>query len=167
MKAFMTSGTFDFLEKIANKHTKLTFFFMENESSTVAYYEDKKKKVFNAGRAYDILISKGVIKEDGFVVMSHIPLAEEGIPVFESRFKSRQEEISSQAGFQAFRLLKPTKGNTYIVLSQWVGKEYFEHWRDSEEFTKSHHNQAVKPPAYFAKRPFVSMYTMYVEEDEE
>src|SRR5699024_4402303 len=90
---------------------------------------------------------------------------EEGKPIFTYRFQQRQDDIQKMPGFQAFRLLEPVKGNTYIIFTQWTSKEFFEKWQESDEFAKSHANQAVKPPAYFAKRPFISTYNMVDEED--
>ena len=167
MKAFMTNRTLDFLDQLAKKHSQLHFHLMKSASSTLAYYESEQKSVFGAGREYIILFESGHIQEEGYVVMNNIPLTEEGKPVFIDRFRQRQGDINQMLGFQAFRLLEPVKGNTYIIFTQWTSKEYFEKWQESDEFAKSHYNQAVKPPAYFAKRPFISTYKMVDEEDYE
>lgn len=167
MKAFMTSGTLNFLEKITEKNAQLTFFLMNSASSTLAYYEGEGKSVFGAGREYEIVIKSGNIQETGYIVMNNIPLTEEGKPVFEDRFKQRQEDISSLQGLQAFRMLKPLKGSTYVILTQWASGEDYKTWKDSDDFTKSHENQAVKPPAYFAARPFVTSYSMVIEDEDE
>lgn len=165
MKAFMTNGTLDFLQKIATKQKSLEFHLMHNASSTLAYYEAEGKSVFGAGRTYEIILTSGEIQAEGYVVMNNIPLTEEGKPVFVDRFKQRQGKIDFMPGFQAFRLLKPVKGNTYVIFSQWNAEADFELWKGSEDFMKSHHNKAVKPPAYFAARPFVASYSMVDEED--
>lgn len=166
MKAYMTTGTLGFLEKIAEKHHKLTFSLMTRHRSTLAYYEDAHTNVFNSGRAYDVLIQKGVLSENGYVVMNHIPATEEGKPVFESRLKKRENDIVLLKGLQAFRLLKPTKNNTYVILTQWESAEDYEAWCETEDYQKSLENQAVKQPAYFASRPYVTTYHMYDEDDE-
>lgn len=167
MKAFMTGGTLDFLMKLAEKHKQYHFYLMMNASSALAYYESDGKSVFGAGRTYTKLFESGFIQDEGYVVMNHIPLTEEGEPVFVNRFRQRQDNINAMPGFQSFRLLEPARGNTYIIFTQWTSKTHFEKWKESDEFAKSHHNSAVKPPAYFAKRPFVSTYKMVDEEDKE
>lgn len=163
----MTNGTKDLMEKIMIKHENLTIHLMNSAASTLAYYEDDKKSIFKAGRAYEIIVQNGNIEEEGYVVMNNIPLSEEGIPVFEYRFKKRQKDLNTVEGFQAFRLLKPQKGNTYVVLTQWATEEDYEAWKDSDNFTKAHQNQAIKPPAYFTERPFITAYSMGDEEEEE
>lgn len=165
MKAFMTGGTLDFLVKLVEKNRQHDFYLMKSSSNILAYYESDGKSVFGAGRDYKILFENGMIQEHGYVVMNNIPLTEEGKPVFLDRFRQRQDNISKMPGFQAFRLLEPFKGDTYVIFTQWASKEHFENWRESDEFAKSHHNSAVKPPAYFAKRPFISTYRMVDEED--
>lgn len=167
MKAYMTNGTVDFLLKLNDQHPNLHFHLMTSPSSTLAYYEGNVKNVFVSGRAYDVLIHTGELQEDGFVVMNNIPVTEEGRPVFEERFKKRQHAVDAMPGFQAFRLLKPHKGNTYIVFTQWRRKVDYENWKNSEQFSEAHKKSSVKPPAYFADRPFLMSYHMYNSDEEE
>lgn len=161
MKAHMTNGTIDFLLKLTQKHSQLTFHLMVGESSTLAYYEDKKKSVFVAGRSYDILLNSGNIQEKGYVVMNNIPVSDEGKPLFETSFNKRQQTVETIKGFQAFRLLKPLKGNTYVVLTQWASERDYEAWKNSDAFSKVHQISPTKPPAYFLEQPFVHTYSMY------
>lgn len=164
----MTSGTVDLMEKIVLRHQELTIYLMNSSHNTLVYYENENKSIFNGGRSYEVIVHNGSLVEDeGFVVMNHIPLSEEGIPVFEYRFKKHQYDLENVPGFVAFRLLKPTKGNTYVVLTQWAEEEDYDAWKESDNFSKAHENQAVKPPAYFTERPFTSTYKLGDEEEEE
>lgn len=161
MNAYMTNGTVDFLKKIEEKYPSIRFHFMSGSVNDVAYYEGNKK-LFVAGREYEIIIQTGEIRDKGYIVMNHIPVTDEGRPVFEDNFKKRKHVAEHYDGFQAFRLLKPRKGNTYVVLTQWQSKVSYEQWKNSTDFQKSHVN--IKPPAYFADRPFVHTYNM-IEKD--
>jgi heme oxygenase (mycobilin-producing) len=161
MNAYMTNGTIDFLKKIEGKHPGTQFYFMSGSSNDLAYYEGTKN-IFVAGREYEIIIQTGEPHEKGYVVMNHIPVTDEGQSVFEDNFKKRQHTVDQYNGFIAFRLLKPKKGNTYVVFTQWKSKESYEGWKTSSDFQKSH--TGIKPPAYFADRPFVNTYTM-IEKD--
>lgn len=166
MKAFMTNGTLDVLKSIAKKHPDIDFYCMNSDTSSLAYYEDKVKNVFSTGRAYEVLITKGNIQEEGYIVMNNIPVTDEGQPIFEDRFKQRQDEVDSMPGFQAFRLLRPLEGNTYVVFTQWASEQDFTNWKNSDQFKESHKGQATKPPAYFADRPFITSYHMIDQEEE-
>lgn len=170
MRAFMTNGTWDFLQKIADKHQQYRFFFMNSDSSTLAYYEtnlNSKKSVFAAGRAYEIVVKNGEIEEEGFFVMNNIPLTAEGIPVFENRYKNKHNQMDDVSGCIAFRLLRPMKGNIYVIFTQWASKDDYESWKESEQYTETNEFQAIKPPAYFSSRPFVTYYSLFYEEEEE
>ncbi|MGM8366084.1 antibiotic biosynthesis monooxygenase family protein [Virgibacillus sp. W0181] len=167
MKAYMTTGTLDFLIKMEMKYQAIEFHLMNSPSGALAYYEGEGKSIFTAGRTYDVLLSKGKIEEKGYVVMNHITVTDEGKPVFEDGFEKRQHDMVHIAGFQAFRLLKPVKGNTYVVFTQWTSEQDYMNWKNSDSFKKSHEEQAVKPPAYFADRPYVSTYHMINEDEDE
>jgi len=167
MKAFMTNGTEEFLKKLRDKHPEIEFHLMTSSNGALAYYEGKNKNVFSAGREYETLIQNGKLQEEGYVVMNNIPVTEDGKAPFEDRFKNRKNAVDNMPGFQAFRFLRPKKGNTYVVMTQWRSVSDFENWKESEQFKKAHKDQAAKPPAYFADRPFITAYQMLEEEESE
>lgn len=169
MKAHMTNGTWDFLEKIANKHSQYTFFLMNSESSTLAYYEThlQKKSVFKAGRSYEVLVSTGTLEEEGFFVFDHHPLTEDGKPLVENRFKQNSDIMVGVGGLIAFRFLRPLKGNTYVTFTQWQSKEDYENWQASDRAKQLYAFKDVKPTAYFAAKPFSLYYSFFYPEEEE
>ncbi|GAB3790115.1 antibiotic biosynthesis monooxygenase family protein [Virgibacillus kimchii] len=166
MKAFMTNGTEDFLKKLMGKHPKINFHFMKNANGALSYYEGENKKVFSAGRQYEVVIQTGEFQEEGYVVMNNITVTKDGRAPFEDRFKRRKNKVEDMPGFQAFRFLRPKKGNTYVVMTQWNSVSDFENWKESDQFKKAHKDQSTKPPAYFADKPFITTYHMRVEEEE-
>lgn len=166
MKAYITNGTVAFLKKIVEKYSQLEIKLMHNGQGGLAYYEHRTKQVFQSGREYEIIINSGELHDSGYVVMNNIPVAEDSQPVFEDQFKKRKNTVDTMPGFQAFRFLKPTRGNTYIVLTQWASFADFENWKNSKEFADAHKAQVAKQPAHFSEKPFISKYHMY-EEDED
>lgn len=99
--------------------------------------------------------------------MNNIPVAEDSRALFEDRFKRRKQSVASMPGFQAFRVLRPLKGTTYVILTQWAKKKDFEYWKSSSEFQKAHELDQVKPSSYLFKNTYIATYDMYIEEDEE
>lgn len=167
MKAFMTIGTKEFLQKLAAKHEKIHFYLMNSNEGSLAYYENESKNIFSSGKEYEVVIQSGFMEEEGYVVMNNIPVLDDGKAIFEERFKNRQNVADKMPGFQAFRFLRPTKGNTYVVLTQWRSVEDFENWKNSEAFKKAHQGQGTKPPAYFPDKPFITTYHMLDPEEDE
>ncbi|GAB3060462.1 antibiotic biosynthesis monooxygenase family protein [Virgibacillus ainsalahensis] len=165
MKAYMTIGTQDFLEKLKEQHPGINFYLMNSSSGTLAYYENEAKNIFASGKEYEVIINNGDVQEEGYVVMNNIPVTDDGRPAFEDGFKKRRNAVDQMPGFQAFRFLRPAKGNTYVVFTQWRSVEDFENWKNSEQFKKAHEGQGTKPPAYFADRPFITTYHMVEPEE--
>lgn len=159
MKVYMTNGTLPFLMKLAEKHKQISFHFMRSDSSTLAYYEGIKKRIFAAGREFEAINSTGDIAENGFVMMDHIPIPSDTQPVFENSFHEIRQTIVTAIGFQALRLLKPRRGNTYIILTQWNHKSSYEEWAETTP------DILVKPPAYFADKRFRVGYQMVEKEE--
>ncbi|WP_339228824.1 antibiotic biosynthesis monooxygenase [Oceanobacillus sp. FSL K6-2867] len=166
MKAFMTNGTIEFLLKLQKTNPELNLHLMYNSEGGIAYYENHDKKLFQSGREYEILIQTGEILAEGFVVMNNIPVSDESKPGFEYRFKQRNNSVEGMPGFQAFRLLRPTKSNTYVVFTQWKSAEDFENWKESKEFKEAHKKQDAKKPANFLEQPFLTICNMYNENDQ-
>lgn len=169
MKAHMTNGTWDFLEQIAVKHPQYTFYLMQSDTSTLAYYETHlpKKSVFKAGRSYDVLVKTGTLEEEGLFVFDYHPLTEEGRPIVENRFKRNPHIMEGVAGLIAFRFLRPLKGNTYVIFTQWQTETDYENWRASNRYDRLYAFKDVKPSAYFAAKPFVLYYAFFYPEEEE
>lgn len=162
----MTNGTIDFLLKMEKKYEELGLKLMENNAGGLLYYEHPTEEIFQAGRKFAILEDAGSILETGYVVMNNIPVDEESRALFEDRFKRRKRTVEAMSGFQAFRVLRPYKGSTYVVLTQWASKKDFEDWKSSDVFQAAHQFDTVKPSSYFFKNAYIATYDMYVEEEE-
>lgn len=165
MNAYMTIGTQDFLKKLQEKHENIHIYLMNSTSGSLAYYEGSGKSIFASGKAYDMVLESGQMEEKGYVVMNNIPVTDEGRKPLEERFRERKGTIEQTPGFQAFRFLRPQKGNTYVVLTQWGTEKDFENWKNSDQFKQAHKGQKVKPTAYFPDKPFVTTYHMDDSED--
>ncbi|BAC13121.1 hypothetical conserved protein [Oceanobacillus iheyensis HTE831] len=165
MKAYMTSGTIDYLLKIQEKYKSIDFFFIISSEGAIAFYESTDDKVFASGREYEVLKSIGNIQEHGYVIMNHIPVSEDSHATFEYRMKHSSSGIEKMPGFQAMRLLKQTDSNMYVVFTQWASKDDFNNWKESDHFKQAHKDQQAKKPGYIMERPFIITGTMYEEDN--
>ena len=138
MNVYITTGTYDFLKKLKDKHSNETIFLMQNGENTLLLHETSGKTVFAAPRRYEVVDEKGTISEKGFVVMNNIPVTDEGRPLLEYRFKNRVGLIESEPGFIAIRVLRPIKSDTYIILTVWEKESYFLKWTKSNSFQQAH-----------------------------
>lgn len=163
MRAFMTTGTESFLEKEVQKYPSLEFHFMKSATKTLVYYEHEERNVFASGQMFDVIASKGDIQPEGFVVMEHVPIVVESQPLFENGWKIDARTFPEDTGSQAIRILKPKKGNVYIVMMQWNTEETYKQWKITDSYTQI--QEQIHKPAYFASRPFTHTYEMKDDED--
>jgi heme-degrading monooxygenase HmoA len=165
MRAFMTTGTAHFLKTITEKHATLEFYLMKRAATTLIYYEDNKKKgIFVSGRAYDVIHTWNKLNRTGFVVMNHIPVSEEEMPLFEARTKKQLTTIQQINGVKAVRLLKEDKSNQYVILIQWQTEKDYAVWEKQSDHALTF-SKNTKLPAYFMDRPFTNSYYMLKEDD--
>lgn len=163
MKVSMTSGTLNYLAKMTEKHPDAALFLMQDQDKTLAYYEGDESAVFDEGRDFETVDTVGQIQPKGYVVMNNIPVADEGRPVFEDRFKKRAGNVENQEGFQALRILRPLKGNTYVVLTQWRNAQDFEDWKNSQSFDEAHKKSGPKhskKPSFIDGEAYITKYQM-------
>lgn len=167
MWASFTSGTYQFLLQLTKKKPKFTFYFMRSGRSTIAYYEHKRKKsIFVSGKTYAILQSKGEIHPKGYVTMEHVPVTDDGIKLFEERVNNLFARLTDRTGVTAMRILKNSKQNEFVMMTQWKNKRYEQLWRDSPFYEEENIQQFARLSAYFAERPFTNEYYMIEDNDD-
>jgi len=76
------------------------------------------------------------------VVSNRIPVQKGFEETFEQRWKNRKWSIADHPGFIRTEVLKPVKGDHYIVVTRWRSMKDFENWTNSDAFTESHANAA-------------------------
>ncbi|WP_181444573.1 antibiotic biosynthesis monooxygenase [Bacillus sp. 03113] len=135
MNLYITSGTYQYLEKIIKKHKESAWLLMENEDHALLLQETDKKTDLKAPRKYEAISSIGELTvKSGFAAMNHIPVTEEGRPIFEYDNKKKIELIKKECGLIALRLLRPLSSNTYIFLSIWENQHAYSDWKKASKF---------------------------------
>jgi len=77
------------------------------------------------------------------VVANRIPVTKGWEAEFERRWASRKWSIARLPGFIRTEVLRPVKGDYYVVMTHWRSMEDFERWTESEAFHEAH---ADPPP---------------------
>lgn len=78
------------------------------------------------------------------VVTNRIPVAKGHEADFEERFRNRAGLIDTEPGFIRSEILRPIKGDVYLVKTYWRSQTDFGQWTKSESFRKAHSD---RPPA--------------------
>jgi heme oxygenase (mycobilin-producing) len=91
------------------------------------------------------------------VVENHIPVREEFRERFEKMFASGTRFVQNSPGFVRNEVLKPIKGEYYIIRTYWDSNDDFERWTKSEEFAKAHNN-ARSSEDMFSGKSFLTIH---------
>ncbi|MEK4030943.1 MULTISPECIES: antibiotic biosynthesis monooxygenase [Bacillaceae] len=160
MYIFITTGTYNFMKKLQEKHASEKILLMENAEGATLLHETNNKTVFQSPRKYEVIDTSGELADHGFVVCNNIPVTDEGRPIFEYRFKGRARAIENTPGFIAIRVLRPLDSDTYVILTQWQDRESFTNWKDSKEFKQAH--EMKKPEAGVNEQPHIFSSPSYI-----
>ncbi|MED3877256.1 MULTISPECIES: antibiotic biosynthesis monooxygenase family protein [Lysinibacillus] len=170
MYIYLTSGTGDFLEQVKNKYSNEHMILIHGEGNSVLIHETEGKTVFATPRKFEVLDSVNDLEEHGFFVFNNIPVTDEGRPVFEHRFLERSRAIENEPGFVAFRLLRPIKSDTYIVMTQWHGPHSFDAWKSSKAYETAHARRddstGIRQQNIFSAASYVTTYSAIPKEED-
>ncbi|OAS83968.1 MULTISPECIES: antibiotic biosynthesis monooxygenase family protein [Metabacillus] len=159
MKLYITYGTVDYLAKLAKAHIDKNLRLMANTDTGVLFHETEQKSIFKEPKTYDVLDSTGKLSNGKYAVLNNIPVSYEGRPLFEKRFSDRARLIEKEPGFSAIRVLRPSKGDTYIILTLWENEHYFTAWQKSKSFDTGSIKSSVGIPQPFSHPHYVTKYT--------
>ena len=73
-----------------------------------------------------------------FVMINRMNVPEKWREHFEEVFKDRKKAVDNRVGFIRAEILKPLKGDTYLVITHWEKKEDFDSWVGSPEYKDGH-----------------------------
>lgn len=170
MFIYLTSGTADFMEKLRKKYANEHMIILHGSRNSVLLHETEGKTKFSTPRKFEVIDQIGTIEQRGYFVLNNIPVTDEGRPVFEKRFLTRASTLEKEPGFIAFRLLRPVKSDTYIVLTQWTGPHSYEVWKNSKNFKEAHNNEKPAPGVQkqniFNAASYITTYSGKLAEDE-
>ena len=151
----MTSGTPEYMESLKKKHSNENIYILYGKGNTVLIHETSGKPVFQVPRKYEILESLGQFSEEGYFVLQHIPVSDEGKSIFEYKYTNLSDTVKNEPGFIALRVLKPMKSDTYIILTEWSGPDSYKVWSQSValDFTNVADKQQL-----FTSAPYITTF---------
>jgi heme oxygenase (mycobilin-producing) len=165
MNVFITSGTYEFLKTIKQKHSTENMVLMDGTEGAALVHETNGKTVFSSPRRYEVVDASGEITNRGYVVLNNIPVTDEGRPLFEHRFKNRAGAIENEPGFVSIRVLRPLDSDTYVIFTQWENVKAFENWKSSEAYNQAHKKRGTeegldKRPNIFSGPSYLTTFTI-------
>ena len=80
------------------------------------------------------------------VVINAVTVPAQRREEFEQRFAARGGQVAEAAGFEAFELLRPLRGDRYLVYTRWDTRDDFENWMSSSRFAAGHRQHTGAGP---------------------
>ena len=99
------------------------------------------------------------------VVQNRVPVAEGREEAFVERFRTRKGLVDDQPGFIRNMVLRPIKGDTFIVLTFWESEEQFRAWTQSDAFKQAH--SRVPPKGMFRGQSELEIHEIVLDTQEE
>lgn len=168
MYAYITSGTYEFLKKLEEKHSTEKMMFMQSAQTAQLLHETNGPTLFQSPRKYEVIESAGEFSKKGFIACNNIPVSDEGRPVFEYGFTNRAHLIEKEPGFIALRVLRPLSSDTYVVMTVWDDEKSYRAWKKSKSFNEAHNHssgiKAAESTNVFSGPSYVSTFVI-AEED--
>jgi len=100
-----------------------------------------------------------------FIIINRMEVPEEHRERFEEVFKTRAHAVDRRPGFISAQILRPTEGNTYIVMTRWESEDNFNEWVNSPEFIEGHRrrDEFKNAEGHFALKSKVERYEVFAE----
>ncbi|WP_210618521.1 antibiotic biosynthesis monooxygenase family protein [Mammaliicoccus lentus] len=168
MNFYITTGTYHFLQKIMEKYPNENIHHYTRQDTTVLIHETNGESVFAQPREYSVIESRGEFYDHEFIAASYIPVSEEMRHRFENHYTNIDSEFDRFEGFESFRLLRPKKGDTYMILLGYDSNESYEDFTKSAFFAEYFSREATRKFSG-AEQYSTANYTKYwyrPEEDE-
>lgn len=95
------------------------------------------------------------------VVQNRVPVADGQEEAFLDRFRTRRGLVDHHPGFIRNLVLRPIRGETFIVLTFWESEEHFRAWTESEDFREAH--SRVPPESMFRGHSELEMHEVALD----
>ncbi len=95
------------------------------------------------------------------VVENRIPIKDEYKAQFEKVFSESESHLKETPGFVSNEVMRPVKGNEYIVMTHWETMEDFQNWMNSDAFKKAHTGNEL-PKEAFAGQNEIAIHEVFL-----
>src|SRR5699024_3294816 len=152
--AYTTTGTTHFLQSLTEKHAQHDYTFMKNINNTLVYYETStKRSIFTAGNKYDILHAYRSLPNQGFVVIQHMPIANDALKSSQPKLTDTFDYGTLAAVLECARIFEVRRTRVCHIFTFW------EKDADYDVSLQEHNEQdpflwLVRQPASFAESAF-------------
>ncbi|MER1999169.1 MAG: Target of RNAIII-activating protein [Lysinibacillus sp.] len=158
---YMTSGTPEFMEKMFADKRDVGLYLLHGQGNSILFYEtDKKKSIFATPRKFEVIDGRGRFEQRGYFAIENIPVADEERYVFEEAVVKTVSALHGDLACIAFRVLRPVKSETFLIVTQWAGPVSYEKWKaGASAFTELVGGATSTTQTMFTSKAYVSTFS--------
>ncbi|WJP97324.1 hypothetical protein [Macrococcus bovicus] len=142
MNVYFTHGSDYYMERLIQKYPARNIIKYAGPEDIVVYEATEDKTVFSSGEAYEVVEQQGTVNGEGVLLLRYFQVSEEKQKVAEMTLTGHSD-FSEYDGYQAYQLLRPHRGQTYIVLFQFATAESAEDFRKSSVY-RQYYDDSLK-----------------------
>ncbi|UTH13336.1 hypothetical protein [Macrococcus equipercicus] len=143
MFTYLTHGSEYYMQRLIDKHKDRTFLKFAGPEDIVLYEESTAKSVFSSPEAFEVVEADGTMTSDVPVLLRYFQVSDERRKVAESSL-SRPANFSDYEGYQAYRLLRPLRGQTYCVVLQFSDESTLSDFKKSSVYRERYEDSVLK-----------------------
>ena len=157
---YMTSGTPDYMDRMFHNKRDVGLYLLHGQGNSVLFYEtDKKKSVFATPRKFEVIAGRGEFEQRGYFAIENIPVADEERGLFEEAVVKAVTMLQGDVACIAYRVLRPVKAETFLVVTQWSGPVSYEKWKESASaFTELIGESTSTTQTMFTSKAYVTTF---------
>ncbi|WP_042455164.1 hypothetical protein [Neobacillus dielmonensis] len=163
MNIYITTGTIEFLKRVKEKNPEEKMVLMAKADGALLFHETAGETVFKQPRRYEAIESRGELVDNGYVVMYHIPITDEGRPLFEYQLKVENWLFGNEPGLYTLRALRPLSSRAYMIITIWEKETLYEKWQKSNTPLVEKIKNGLgysQQPSVFESSPYIQKYTI-------
>ncbi|TDL94134.1 hypothetical protein ERX27_09950 [Macrococcus brunensis] len=142
MNVYFTHGSDYYMERLIEKYPNRNIIKYAGPEDIVLYESTEDKSVFSSGESYEVVEQQGEVTGTGVLLLKYFQVSEEKQKVAEMTLTGHSD-FSEYNGYEAYQLLRPHRGQTYIALFQFRTADLAEDFKKSSVY-RNHYDESLK-----------------------
>ncbi len=143
MFTYLTHGSEYYMQRLIDKHKNRSILEFAGPEDIILYEESTEKTVFSTPESFEIIDSEGEVTAHAPLILRYFQVSDDRRKVAESKL-TEQKNFSDYAGFTAYRLLRPLRGQSYCVVLQFSDEQTLADFKNSSIYRDTYEDSVVK-----------------------
>lgn len=153
MYTYLTHGSDYYMNQLIDRHADRPLLKFNGQEDVILYEETDQSSVFSAPESFEVVEAIGEITDDQPLMLRYFQVTDEHRKSAETALTSHDANFNAYDGFQAFRLLRPLRTQSYIAAFQFDTAERAEAFKKSSLYRKLYDHDVTK---HYQSADFIS-----------